>query len=386
MRILIVTAGYPSVKDTQLGCFMIDQAKALKNAGHDVALIAVKGKPSLETSKKLGLAYGCINGVDCYEFIGIPFGLIKKFFGGKIGSAFERLLYRLITYLLNKKFPKPDLIHAHFLLNLYVGTLLKRNLGIPLVETEHWSELSQPQVDSEIKKLAKETYPKADAIIAVSENLRKRIKEFSGCESIVIHNLLDVSNLSPALEKTNNKNFTIIGLGSLIKRKGFDILIEAFAKSSLKDKNVIIKIFGKGEEKENLQNLIDSKGLSNKIILCGQKPKADIYNELHNADLFVLSSRLENFSVAVIEATANGLPAIATLCGGVEEYPVKEMLKIPVEDVEAMKNALEEMYDKRDSFDRKAIQQQTLDNFAPEVIIRKIEEVYESLLLEEKIS
>lgn len=376
MRILIVTAGYPSKKDTQLGCFMIDQAKALKKEGHEVALIAVRGRASIETSKKFGLVHKSINGVDCFEFIGIPFGLVKKFFGKRIGIAIEKLFYPYIVRLLNNKFPNPDLIHAHFLLNLYPATLLKETMKVPLVETEHWSELSQPVVNPVYKKLAAEIYPKADAIIAVSENLRKRIKELSGCDSVVIHNLLDVSNLQPALEKTDNDKFTIVGLGSLIKRKGFDVLIEAFSQSCLKDKDVVVKILGMGEEKENLQNLINSKGLAGQILLCGQKAKPEVYAELHNADLFVLSSRLENFSVAVIEATANGLPAIATLCGGVEEYPVKEVTKIPVDDVEALKKALEDMYAKRGTFDRKSIQQQTLDNFAPEVIVRKMEDIY----------
>ncbi len=112
--------------------------------------------------------------------------------------------------------------------------------------------------------------------------------------------------------------------------------------------------------------------------------KTDIFNELHTADLYVLSSRRENFSVAIIEATANGLPTIATLCGGTDEYPVSECTKIPVDDVQALKEALEYKYDTRESVDRKKIQEETLHYFSPSAIVSQLEDVYNSVLLQNK--
>lgn len=379
MTIVIISRGIPSTKYPQLGCFELDQAKALKRAGHKVIMLALDGAIG-KRWKKIGLHRSHIEDVACYEFFGLPSIYIRKFFSSKKGLDFESLILKRIFSKIIKENGKIDLIHAHFLFQIYTGTKLKHWFNIPLVGTEHLSSLTESPINPTIAKLAHLTYPKTNGLISVSENLRKRIIELSGRESKVIHNLIDTSNLKPALELTSNKVFTIIGLGSLIKRKGFDILINAFAESYLKDEMVILKIIGGGEEKDRLQRLIKDKGLENQIVLSGTMTKKEIFEELHNADLFVLPSRLENFSVAIIEATANGVPAIATLCGGIEEYPVPNVTKIPVDDVNALKVALETNFKNSKKINRKEIQDITLQHFSPENIAREIEMVYKEVL------
>ena len=228
-------------------------------------------------------------------------------------------------------------------------------------------------------------YPSVDKLICVSKNLGESVKRHFGKDYIVIHNLFNIELLKPVIKRTNNIEFTISAVGSLIPRKGFDILIKAIAASSLRSKPVKVNIYGRGPSHEDLQQLIQSSGLSDKINLCGQKSKAELYEELRKSDLFVLSSRLENFSVAMIEATGNGLPAIATLCGGIEEYPVPGVDKIKTDDIEEMKNALEKAYLNKDNIDREQIQKETIKYFSPKAIIAQVEKVYEDALKEKGI-
>lgn len=383
MNILIIARGIPSKKYPQLGCFELDQAKALKKAGHNVRMIALDGSIG-KRWKKIGITKKDIEGILCFELFGPPTVFIRKFIGLKKGLDIEIKLYKILVNKILQDGWKPNIIHAHYLQPIYIGTNIKNMIKAPLIGTEHLSNVTKNLIEKEILSLIKLTYPNVNEQIAVSETLKNKIKEYSSKDSVVIHNLIDTSKLLPALEKTNNNCFTIVAVGSLIKRKGFDILIDAFSKSYLKDLNVIVKIIGGGKEQINLQNQINQNRLQDKIKLVGTMTKPEVFNELHNADLFVLPSRLENFSVAIIEATANGLPTIATLCGGVEEYPVKEVKKIQKENVDELREALEEMYEKRESFDRKSIQSQTLKYFSPEVIVKQLEELYHKTIDEYK--
>jgi len=105
------------------------------------------------------------------------------------------------------------------------------------------------------------------------------------------------------------------GVGGLERRKGFDILISALA--SLRDKDVHIVLAGDGAERNNLRALAQSLQVADQVHMPGQR--TDIPGILAAADGFVLSSRNESLSVALLEAMAAGKAVIATDVIGSEE-------------------------------------------------------------------
>ena len=379
MKILLLSWGIPTVKRPQYGCFAMDQAVALKQAGHDVGILSINSLVGKEW-KRPGMHHWTQNGVECFELFGLPIGIVERF----LKKSWSHSILKWGAKLAYKKaieiFGVPDIVHAHFVQMMVAGTAIKEQYPIVLVGTEHWSQLSVPEVSREVINLGRYAYPMVDRLICVSKKLKDRVKEYFNKDSEVIHNLFNTGLLKPAIKNTDNPVYTIAAVGSLIPRKGFDILIKAFAESSLSDKPVILNIFGKGPIREDLQNLIDGYGMQKHIFLRGQKAKEELYEELRHSDLFVLSSRIENFSVAMIEATGNGLPAVATLCGGIEEYPIRNVIKIPTENIEAMRKALEQSYAQRKDVDREAIQRETIKIFSPEAIIPMVEKVYEDVL------
>ncbi|MDE7510124.1 MAG: glycosyltransferase [Muribaculaceae bacterium] len=380
MKLLILARGIPSKNDPQEGCFEWDQAKALAAKGHEVIVMAVDGRIR-KFWRPLGITKTEKDGVIGYKLFYFPTAIIRRLINRKWGYAIEAWFAKKLFKRITRYHGKVDLLHSHYLSCSYLATRIKSEFSVPTVGTEHWSEVNKENINSEVRFLGTHTYKYLDQLIAVSKDLGASIRSHFGVESTVIHNLIDITNLTiPPGGADPHKPYTIIAVGSLIPRKGFDVLISAFSKSILKDKNVILRIIGGGTELDNLNCLIVSKGLSEKICLCGQMSKSEVFRELQNSDLYVLSSRLENFSVAIIEATANGLPAVATLCGGVEEYPVKEVIKIPVDEVDAMVEALEQSYERRFEIKREEIQNQTLKYFSPEAITTQLEEVYNKIL------
>lgn len=109
-----------------------------------------------------------------------------------------------------------------------------------------------------------------------------------------------------------------IAVGRLTWEKGFDYLIDAWKLVNQKYKDWVLDIYGEGDEREVLQHRIDSLGLRDVIHLCGNS--SHIEKEYASHSVFIMSSRSEGFPLALIEASACGLPLVSFACNqGVSE-------------------------------------------------------------------
>ncbi len=104
----------------------------------------------------------------------------------------------------------------------------------------------------------------------------------------------------------------IVSMGRLTKQKNHPLLIRAFAKISATVEELRLVIYGEGEERKNLEELVKELGLSEKVSLPGKT--SQVSEKLAEADIFVLSSDYEGLPNTLIEAMAVGLPCISTAC------------------------------------------------------------------------
>lgn len=115
--------------------------------------------------------------------------------------------------------------------------------------------------------------------------------------------------------------------------------------------------------------------------MVGQKDKLEILDYLQNADVFILSSLKETFSVVCIEAMSQGVPVIATSCGGPEEFvEEKDGLLIKPNDVEALKEAIIKMVSTYRLYDRNLISDDCLKRFSPNVIATKLTNIFTNIV------
>lgn len=106
----------------------------------------------------------------------------------------------------------------------------------------------------------------------------------------------------------------VIAVGRLDYQKGFDRLIQAWGIVQQHEtfKDWTLDIFGQGEWKEMLQNMIDKAGLNKHTHI--NKPTNAIGKEYANSSFIVMTSNYEGFGMVLVEAMACGVPAIAFDC------------------------------------------------------------------------
>ena len=104
----------------------------------------------------------------------------------------------------------------------------------------------------------------------------------------------------------------LVAVGRLTEQKGFDLLIDAFARIAGRHPGWTLDIWGEGGEREALEEAIAAHGLAGRVRLPGVSVRPGGWAE--GASAFVLSSRYEGFPNVLGEAMALGLPSLAFAC------------------------------------------------------------------------
>ena len=377
MNILLISRGVPTKHDPQWGSFEYDQAKALATHGHKVIVASVDSRFRLY-SRKLGLTYEEHEGVKLYNYFLCP-AVITGFLGNAFKNKVIEWQWQQIIKAISKNDDKIDVIYSHYLFNTYYAVHFLSKLNAPIVAIEHWSELQKETLTPYVMSMT-EAYNHISKVIAVSQSLKKTLKQKFNIDAQVVYNMVgDEFTYTP--HSISSPTVRFIAAGSLIHRKGYDLLIQAFSQTHLPKDQWELRIIGSGIERNNLLQLIEKAGLQDNITLVGQKTKQDIVNLYQQSDVFVLPSRSETFGVVYIEAMACGLPVIATPCGGPEEFVTKKNgLLVPVDNVEALADAIKYMYDHHQEYDRQAIANDCQARFSSEVIAKQLTEIFEYVI------
>ena len=142
--------------------------------------------------------------------------------------------------------------------------------------------------------------------------------------------------------------------------------------------NLHLRAAGEGEEKSNLENLIYRYDLQNNIFLLGKMSKSEIASCLRGSDAFVLPSRNENFSVAVLEALASGLPVVATDCGGIREcINDNNGIIVAVDNSGEIANALNTIINNYSKYNRTDIANDCRNRFSADAIATQLTDIFE---------
>ena len=176
------------------------------------------------------------------------------------------------------------------------------------------------KIESKIRiKLWKILYLKADTIIALTQKTRDDLAMFFGCEEKIVfisNPVIDDTVLQKSNEFFDDKFFlenkVILGIGRYTRQKDFSTLIKAFHIVQTQLNDVKLVILGEGEQRDELQNLIDSFNITDKVFLYGFVDNP--YKYIKHSSVFVLSSLWEDPGHVLMESAYLRIPIVATNC------------------------------------------------------------------------
>lgn len=377
MKILFVTRGFPSDKDPMAGNYEAVQAKAIAAKGHEVVVVSVKYRNLLHIFQSWKIHYRTVDGVHIYECNRL--NLYYPFHTSKFDISAKRWQFkRVFSKVVNER-GMPDIVHAHLIQHAVYAAIVKDVFRLPFVITEHWSRVYTETIPA-VTMSKVPSYNKADKVICVSKALADSLLRKCNVQSVVINNMVSDRFFESCKIMHQNNSFKFIGVGALRKDKRFELLVEAFALCHFPE-YVSLDIVGEGENRKVIEDKIRKYRLEGQVRLLGVKTPEEVNDLLCQSDCFVLSSRLETFSIVLIEAMAKGLPIIATKCGGPETFVRPEDgLLVEKENANELANAMKYMTTHYKNYDGDEIRRHCWENFSQDVIANKIIDVYKQVI------
>tara|TARA_B100002003_G_scaffold182027_1_gene170194 strand:+ start:13908 stop:15014 length:1107 start_codon:yes stop_codon:yes gene_type:complete len=284
-----------------------------------------------------------------------------------------------------------DLIHAHLLGSNVYGALLALLARKPMIATFHGS----------VDVASRERFLRAkfsiigwgaSAIVCVSKGLQEQLSQRSPLPSRklnLIFNGVDPERFSEAPATGLREELglppeakLVVSIGNIRPAKGYEYLVDAAVEMAARDplKHFVVV----GHQRASLFN-----ELNERISRAWKTPnihwlgfRQDVESILRQADIFLLPSSSEGFSISTVEAMMARVPIIATRSGGPEEILVDGItgILIPTKDSDAIAGAIEKLDDSvlRERLTEKA-RADALQRFSLQIMLQEYKGLYERL-------
>ena len=235
----------------------------------------------------------------------------------------------------------PDVIFS-FLSRTNILTLLSsRGMDIPVIVSER-NNPNMQYLGFTWNLLRSVTYRRAFGMVTMTKGALQYFPESMRTRSWVIPNPVIIPQDLPKKQNDGSRNGKILtAVGRLVHQKGFDLLIEAFARIVPAFPDWKLMIWGEGPERASLERLRVAVGLKDQVLLPGVSEHPGGWIE--GCDAFVLSSRYEGWGNVLLEAMASGLPVVSFDC----QWGPSEMIQdgvdgllVSPEDLAALSKAL----------------------------------------------
>lgn len=335
------------------------EAEALVEAGHRVVFLACRqpGEPSRETIAGVEIIKTPTIKSKCTSFMEYMVDYILFFF-----MIFVHLLLHPLRY---------QIIHVNNMPDFLVfAACLPRLLGVPVIHDVHdlMPELYMEKFASgenhwvvrALKLQERWAGQFASSVITVEERL-KDILSKRGIPREKIHVLMNLPDdrIFAAREqlpsKPQEEPFVMVYHGTLARRLGLDIAIEAVSKVKVKIQRLELRIIGAGEERSRLIELRDQLGLQDIVKFSeGFVPVENIPAMIQDADVGIIPLRICSgtdimLPTKLLEYVTMGIPCLVPKTGTISRYFDEEMVQFfEAENADSLAIAINELYQNHD--------------------------------------
>jgi glycosyltransferase involved in cell wall biosynthesis len=279
-----------------------------------------------------------------------------------------------------------DVVHAHFTvispMAIYVTRAAGRR-GIPVAATVHslwWQVAAATRISTLPFGWGRMRAAWSGVSSVAAGHVRRTLRSVQ--QVSVVPNLVDAQWWRAGMPQQREASDTIrmVLVGRLKKRKHVDEFIDVLAQVRQRvpgGTKVSVNIVGEGPRRADLQQQIDTLGLTDWVSLLGHRDSAGVRELHHRSELFIASSRQESFGIAAFEARAAGLPVIGYRGNGLADYIANGSDGILVTDREEMVQALVALIQNPDEL-RRLLENTTTEppSITPEYATRAVEDLY----------
>lgn len=325
---------------------------ALAHRGHDVTVFTRRDDPELPRQVMTADGY-VVHHIDAGPAARIPKDDLLPYMPGfsrQLTAAWART--------------RPDIAHSHFWMSGMVSQRAARSIGIPVVHTFHAlgvvKRRHQGTADSSPRlRLATEARltRRVDRIIATcsDEVFELRRMGLAGDRVDIVPCGVDLNRFTPAGlprgDTPSSRPLRIASVSRLVPRKGIDDAITAV--SMVPGTQLFIaggpqtSTMDGDPEVARLRALIGELGVSDRVHLLGPVPRDEVASLMRSCDALLALPWYEPFGITPIEASASGLPVVATAVGGMIDSIVHEVtgLHVPPRDPHSAAEAITRLRD-----------------------------------------
>jgi GalNAc-alpha-(1->4)-GalNAc-alpha-(1->3)-diNAcBac-PP-undecaprenol alpha-1,4-N-acetyl-D-galactosaminyltransferase len=294
-------------------------------------------------------------------------------------------LHRLRVLRRAIKSSRPEVVISHIHRTNVMTILALGRTAIPVIAVEHNDPGMNP-AGRIWENLRRRTYPRVRKLVSVSRGVDEQFSWLAAEQRTVIHNPLELLEDGQASDgpgkDTIPRQKWIAAMGRLTPQKGFDLLLQAFAKVAAQHPDWGLMIIGEGELRSELEELSAHLGLSQRVLFAGLL--ANPLPALRNSQLFAMASRFEGLPYAALEAMACGLPVIYTDCPSGPREIIREGvdgLLVPNGDVAALAAAMDRlMSDNAERARLAARAPEVLERFGADKIVAQWEDLFAAVM------
>jgi L-malate glycosyltransferase len=230
---------------------------------------------------------------------------------------------QILLHLLHEYWRRPfDVLHCHGAYPpAYVGATFKRLLKTPLVMRPHGSDILPGEfirADARLAGRVRRSLAAADLVIAQSAFLKRELLSLGVPEGKIrlIPNGVRVAEFQASRSAPPLPYPYILAMGSFRHKKGFDVLLRAFASVAAADPSIHLVLAGAGKELTSYIALVGEHDLPGRVHFVGIVEGVCKIRLYQHCRFFVCPSRREPFATVNLEALAAGKPLVATAVGG----------------------------------------------------------------------
>ena len=362
--VVMLTTSYPRFPGDGVGTFMEPIATGVAARGHEVHIVA-PWHPMVDRPDANGVhfhfyRYAPLPSLNVYGYAGALKADVAlrptAYLAAPLAMASGwRALRRVVRET------GATILHAHWVVpNGVVAAATGRSR--PLVISLHGSDMFVAERHRLATRAARFAFGRADRVTACSEDLCQRALRLGADprRTSVIPYGVDTTRFAPDADRRRRTRAAaglgddrtlVLAAGRLVRKKGFEFLIDAVAALATRCPTVMLAIAGDGDLGDELRAHAAAAGIGDRVLFAGAVTQDEVAAWLAAADIAVVPSvrddagNVDGLPNIVLEALASATPVIATPAGGIATVAEdgRTAIVVPERDVPALTAALERL-------------------------------------------